>query len=214
MIKIGYAGILQHYPKRNNHWVNGIADLFWTYRPDSIDPSFRSPLPVFKAMEKLKKEKSIGSNDIQLHLWGSIDPYYQALIEEMNLGDSIFIQGFQSNTDTIKKLKEMDLLFLPLEKSNSSRHRNLFIPSKLFEYISINKPILGLCEDSEAKEILESSGLGKNIDPENENELVNYLHQLILNPNLLDQFKRNDDIITQFSAETATQKLANIFNQI
>lgn len=214
MIKIGYAGILQHYPKRNNHWVDGIADLFWTYRPDSIDPSFRSPLPLFKAMEKLKKEKSIGSNDIQFHLWGSIDPYYQALIEEMNLGDSISIKGFQSNTDTIKKLKEMDLLFLPLEKSSSSRHRNLFIPSKLFEYISINKPILGLCEDSEAKEILESSGLGKNIDSENENELVNYLHQLILNPNFLNQFKRNDDVIMQFSAETATQKLANIFDRI
>jgi glycosyltransferase involved in cell wall biosynthesis len=108
----------------------------------------------------------------------------------------------------------MDLLFLPLEKSNSLRHRNLFIPSKLFEYIAINKPILGLCEDSEAKEILEHSGLGKNIDPENENELVNYLHQLILNPNLLGQFKRNDEVIMQFSAETATQKLANVFNQI
>ncbi len=214
MIKIGYAGILQHYPKKNNHWTHRITDLFWTYRPESIDPSFRSPLPLFRAMEKLKKEKSIGSNDLQFYLWGGIDPYYQDLIVEMNLGDSIFIQGFQSNTDTIKNLKEMDLLFLPLEKSNSPRHRNLFVPSKLFEYISINKPILGLCEDSEAKEISECSGLGKIIDPENENELVNFLHQLILNPNLLDQFKRNDEIIMQFSAETATQKLANIFNQI
>lgn len=214
MIKIGYAGILQYYPKRSNHWTHGITDLFWTYRPKSIDPSFRSPLPLFKAMATLKKEKSIGANDIQFHLWGGIDPHYQTCIEEMNLDDSIFIQGFQSNTVTIDKLKEMDLLFLPLEKSNSPLHRNLFIPSKLFEYIAINKPILGLCEDSEAKEILENSGLGKIIDPENENELVNYLHQLILNPNLLGQFKRNDEVIMQFSAETATQKLANIFNQI
>jgi hypothetical protein len=43
--------------------------------------------------------------------------------------------------------------------------------------------------------------------------LINNLHQLILDPTLLKNYKRNDEILQQFSAKTATEKLADILNQ-
>lgn len=214
MIKIGYAGILQHHPKGKHTAWQWLMNWVWTYRPESIDASTRSPLPVFFALEKLKRESGLKADEIQFHLWGEIDSYYKKAVLDLDLEDYVFISGYKSKQETLKELRSMDLLFLPLEKSNSPLHRNLFIPSKLFEYIGLNRPILGLCEDSEAKEILEASGLGINIHPENENELMNFLQQLISNPDLLKGFVRNEQIVAQYSVQNATHKLVDIFNKI
>lgn len=214
MIKLGYAGILQHHPKKKHVGWQWLKNLLWTYRPESIDASTRSPMPVFLALEKLKRESRIKAGQIQFFLWGEIDSYYKKAVLDLDLQDFVFISGYKSKQETLNELRSMDLLFLPLEKSNSPVHRNLFIPSKLFEYIGLNRPILGLCEDSEAKEILEASGLGINIHPDNENELMNFLQQLISNPDLLKSFVRNEQIIEQYSVENATKKLVDIFNKI
>jgi len=214
MIKIGYAGILQHHPKKEKSRLEWFKNWFWTYRPESIDASTRSPMPVFFALEKIKRTSGFKSNTIQFHLWGEIDPFFQKAVLELGLGDMVFINGFKSKQDTLRDLKNMDVLFLPLEKSNSPLHRNLFIPSKLFEYIGLNKPILGLCEDSEAKEILEASGLGINIHPDNENELLNFLQQLISNPELLQNFVRDEKTMEQYSIQNATSQLVDILNKI
>ncbi len=214
MIKIGYAGILQHHPRRKHSGWQWLRNWVWTYRPESIDASTRSPMPVFLALEKLKRETGLKADQIQFHLWGEIDPYYKKAVLDLKLEDLVSITGYKSKEATLKKLKGMDLLFLPLEKSNSPFHRNLFIPSKLFEYIGLNRPILGLCEDSEAKEILEASGLGINIHPDNENELMNFLQQLISNPDLLKGFVRNQHTYEKYSVQNATSKLVNILNKI
>jgi hypothetical protein len=213
MIKIGYAGILQHFTKTEKNWKTNLKNLIWTFRPNSIDPSYRSPLALFRALVFLKENHGIHADHIQFHLWGNIDPFFKACAQNMGLNESVIISGYRSHQETITSLNQMDILFLPLEKSNSEHHRNLFVPSKLFEYISIGKPILAICEPSETQEILLSSGLGIHHTPENENELINNLHQLILDPTLLKNYKRNDEILQQFSAKTATEKLANILNQ-
>jgi glycosyltransferase involved in cell wall biosynthesis len=214
MIKIGYAGILQHHEEPKKGWQNRFKNWIWTYQPQAVNPSYRSPVFLFRALSALRDKKVIDSADIQLHLWGNIAPYFEACAQSMGLNDMVSISGYRSHQETIQALKEMDILFLPLEKSNSKQHRNLFVPSKLFEYIAIGKPILAICEPSEAQEILLESGLGIIISPDNENELINTIYQLIQDPSILKNYKRNDNILNQYSAETATQKLVDIFNRL
>jgi glycosyltransferase involved in cell wall biosynthesis len=213
MIKIGYAGILQHYEPQQKGWLQSAKDLIWTYRPKAVDPSYRSPLPLLHSLALLKEEQLIQNSDVQMHLWGKIDSFYEGFINTLNIDDLVRIGSYRTHQETIQTLMEMDLLFLPLEKSNSKLHRNLFVPSKLFEYIAVGKPILAICEPSEAQEILEESGLGIIIPPENEYELITTIHQLIQDPSLLKKYKRNDHILNHYSAETATRKLACIFNR-
>ncbi|MEN9334145.1 MAG: hypothetical protein RLY35_1325, partial [Bacteroidota bacterium] len=131
MIRIGYAGILEHHLKPKHHWLKAIFEYVWTYRPQAVDPSYRSPLPIFHALSELKENFDISPNKIQFQLWGDIDPYFQKCAKDLRLEEIVVIDGFITHHETISRLKQMDILFLPLEKSNSKQHRNLFVPSKL-----------------------------------------------------------------------------------
>jgi glycosyltransferase involved in cell wall biosynthesis len=214
---ISYAGSLKcHNPvlKNNSFKKNFLKKYFWTYSPDNISPETRSGYYLFKVIQEMKKANPKISVTLLVQFWGLIDDGNQAQVDEMDIGDVVKISGFRSKIETVKSLGESDVLFLPLE-SGKDRQRPLFIPGKLYEYLSLDKPILSLAGSSDCLDILEKSGLGLSLSPTNTKEIAEKINWLIENKlNLSEIFVGDKDYISRFDFNEITHKLAKTFDEV
>lgn len=115
--------------------------------------------------------------------------------------------------DSIKEIYTLsDILFLQLKNIEAFK---LTIPSKIFEYLGSGKPIIyGL--DGIAAEILRASGNGIRVKPENSNELVKSIDEIINNYDIYsDKAKEGRDfVIKNFLRDKIMDKYVKILEEI
>ena len=213
-ITIAYAGNLKGYqPPENKSFFSFIKEWIWTYSVKNIDSSTRTGYFLFKAIKILKEENEINNSDVHIHLWGNIEKNNQQIVDQLRINEFVTISGYKSKQETIELLKSADILFLPLEQRKKEQ-KPLFIPGKLFEYLSFGKPILALAEDSDCSEILIQSGLGIITSPNNPEKIALTLKSIINKDIDLDHYTPNISFIKNFSFQEKTKQLANIFNNV
>lgn len=212
---IAYSGSLDAYDgnKFKKHLSN-ILKWFWTYKNNTVDSSTRSAYYLIKAVRILKDNYNIQPNQIGFQFWGNIDTLNKTQSEKEGVADFFEFGGYLSKLESLNRLAEADMLFLPLEKSNTSEIGTLFIPGKLFEYLNTGKPILGLCETSDCKMILENSGLGICCAPDNSKEIAQTLYNIIINQINIKLIKANQTYIQSFSFIKKTEELAKVFDKL
>src|SRR5690554_586193 len=213
-IIIAYAGSLKGGTTTLSHTLFSIVlDYFWTYNPKNIEPSTRTGSYLLKAISILRDKHDVPKEKLQVWFWGDIDNQNQIEIDELNLSDYTRITGFKSKVETKRLLAEANLLFLPLEKGIGDQPP-LFLPGKLFEYLSLNKPILALSENGECNEILEKSGLGIIAPPDDPEAIAGILYDYIEHRNKFKKLQGNKSFIEQYSFEKKTQELASVFDKL
>jgi len=213
---IVYAGSLKGYSPVANKlgFFDRLKKKFSPYTPDNINETTRSGYFIFRAISYLKSNFGIGSEELQVKMWGNIEALNKLQIKEFGIDDIVRIEGFKTKEETVSLLKEADVMFLPLE-SAKEKQSPLFIPGKLFEYLSIGKPILALSEDSDCKQILLESGLGIIANPNYPDEIASIIMELIKNKKELNQIYIPDtDYINKFTFRNKTKELAAIFDEI
>jgi glycosyltransferase involved in cell wall biosynthesis len=212
---IAYSGSLDAFEnKPKNTLFKKLIQWFWTYKHDTVDASTRSAYYLIKALAILKSKYQIGPDKIKFHFWGNINPINKKQAQINGVSEYFEFSGYLPKEESLSKLNRSNLLFLPLEKSNSSESGTLFIPGKLYEYLNSGKPILGLCEDSDCKSILEKSGLGICVEPDNPDRIAALLNQLVTQPNVLESLQANKDFIAQFDFRNKTSELARVFESL
>ena len=213
-LKIAYSGSLDaKRPIKSKGLFKQFKNLFWTYKHDVVDPSTRSAYYLIKAIGILKRDFIIRPDEIQIELWGNIHPLNKQHIVEEGVSEFFSIDSYLPKDESLKRLSQADMLFLPLEKSNIKGQGTLFIPGKLFEYLNTRKPILALCEPSDCRDIIETSGLGICIEPDNSKLIANVLFPLIKNKMLLSGLIPNEEFIDTFSFKNKTLELLSVFKK-
>jgi glycosyltransferase involved in cell wall biosynthesis len=211
-ITIAYAGTLrfENEIKKTASFGNRLKSWFWTYQRNSFYAQTRSALPLFTTISKLGEEKQA----LTCHLWGDIDLKNQMLSQRLGVESSVIIEGYLPKDETVRKLKEADILYLPLEL-NPPQHQTLYLPGKLFEYLWLGKPILAFAEDSDCKDILIESGLGMVFSPFETDEAADFLRKILLGDiDISRRFKANSSFINSFSFDRKAKELAALFDQL
>lgn len=151
----------------------------------SLAPT-RNLTTVFKALALTLKNNPEWRDLIRLHIYGSeLDPLSAAAMMTSRL-DDIIIQhgrleydsrsGKSGRQQIMEAMRRSDILLL-LHGSNSSTLE--YIPSKLYEYLLVKRPILGLTDpDSELGKILRDSG-HLTIDADNHHSVEAALIRII-----------------------------------
>jgi len=215
MIHICYSGSLDGFdPNLKSCKKSFFKRWFWTFNNNNVDSSTRSGYYFIKAIAVLKRKNLISPEMIQVKWWGKIDKLNQEQINLEGINDFFTIDGYLPKQKSLEKLASADVLFLPLEKTNSSEHRTLFIPGKVFEYLETRKPILALCEDSDCKEILIESGLGICVEPDNIENICSAILKILNDINFLSEIKPNFELIEKYSFKVKTNELVKIFNEL
>lgn len=133
------------------------------------------------------------------------------LIRKNRVNEKIKMLPLMNRLDTVKYLKAADYLLVNL--INNKEHTEA-VPSKIFEYMVIGKPIIaGLL--GAAKEILKKSGCDVEfIKPSSSRELIEYLRK---NRKYSGDLKSNyelKEIYKKFSRINQTEKLIKIVEKI
>ena len=109
-------------------------------------------------------------------------------------------------------MQSADALYLSLQKSKVLEHT---IPSKLFDYLAMSRPIVAALT-GEGNEVLKETGANLCLDPGDEEGLQTALVELVQNYDTLsaNAHKNRELVLARFTRERAVQTLMSVFEKV
>jgi len=195
--------------KRNNFNYDLPLTIFYA---GSFYKGLRDPMPLFKAMENLIKNKKIKKNDFKINIAGNIDNDLLNKIYSLNISDRINFLGLLSKDEIKQKYKKSHLLLLII--ANKASHYT-GVPIKFYEYFSSRRPILNIApKEAEVCNIISKYNIGFNINSNDINIIENRIIEIfnIYKQKQLENFIYFNEI-KEFQVENQTKQLENIINE-
>jgi len=111
-----------------------------------------------------------------------------------------------------KEMQSADALYLSLQKSKVLEHT---IPSKLFDYLAMSRPIVAALA-GEGNEVLRETGANLCLDPGDEEGLQSALVELVQNYESLsaNAHKNRELVLARFTRERAVETLISVFEKV
>ena len=120
----------------------------------------RDSLPLWHALMELKSNGAIDPSCFELSFWCNNVKEESIMIKKLGLDNIVFFNEFVSKTEGLKIIIEkFDYLLLYGSPGQRSE-----VTSKLFDYLRLGKPILGICKGNEAEGIIRQTGSGEVCD--------------------------------------------------
>lgn len=173
----------------------------------------RLPINLFKSIRKMDKEKIINPDNFILSLIGKVTPCVIKMVEELKIQNYVEFISYLPHNKAVEKGMGASILLLLITQSE----RNIrILPGKTFEYLRMGKPVLGLGpENGEVARIINETKTGKIIEYNDVQAIYKYLKMFFNNWNeSKNKFKIPKQVISKYSRENLTRKIANVFNEI
>ena len=166
----------------------------------------RNPINLWKALGALGDENKEFKAGLKIHLAGTISQdVIDSIKQVQGLSEHLVIESYKAHNKVIEDYGRSDVLLLLINQSDNYK---VNIPGKLFEYIASGVPVLSIGkEDADANVILKEGGFGLISEGEDIDHMKSTLRHLW-------SFQRNNDNIHQYSRQSLTQELAELFNQM
>jgi glycosyltransferase involved in cell wall biosynthesis len=130
-----------------------------------IYPEERNPVPFFRALVRLKKEKQVSDRTLRVDLRASgFESQYSEILRELEIDDLVHLLPPLPYKQSLQDALNADGLLLL--QAASCNHQ---IPAKAYEYVRLRKPILALTpEEGDTAELLREVGGSTRVDLLNE----------------------------------------------
>ena len=168
------------------------------------------PEPFLQAVARLVGERPDVRERLRVRLVGAGAPRVARRAQALAIADVVVVQEPVSHAEALRLQRAAHalLLFLTVPSDHST-----FVPSKLFEYVAANRPILAVTRGGALDRLLRGHGLTPWIFiPE---DTIGIAHGIL---NLFERYERGtlprlaDAVVRSFSGEQAAQKLAAVLD--
>ena len=122
-----------------------------------------SPLYFFAALQAFFGRRPDAKANTRVRFMGVLGQGYDPAIRERGLEGVIERVGYIDYDEHLRVLKNSDALLLVLSSGEKSRG---WIPSKFFQYLGTGNPILAMAPPGEVREILQETGAGVCVEPD------------------------------------------------
>ncbi len=131
----------------------------------------RDATPILRGMESLYKKGLMKKGDMELNLLGVMEggSSFPDRLASSPVADMVRISPPVPRQEALRQLVNSDLLLL------IQAGTTLQIPRKLFEYLSIGRPIFALVTPGATENLIRSESLGRIADPDDEEEIERIL---------------------------------------
>jgi len=176
-----------------------------TFSPDC------DPEPFFAALGRLIDRGMIPKEKVKfVHVGLSVGIDLERLIEKYKLSEVVQQKGYLTHREALKLMRKVSLLLL------ITSEQPLVFPGKIFEYLRLKKPILGILpQKSEINRFLTEMKLGKMVSPQNKDQIQQVLLFYISN---FEKGKLTSDVdegkLQQFERKSLTFRLASLFDEV
>jgi glycosyltransferase involved in cell wall biosynthesis len=127
------------------------------------------------------------------------------LIQELKLESSIEHIEYVEHSHVFKYLNSSDLLLLAIPEAKNNEG---ILTGKLFEYLATNKPIVCIGPpQGDAAEILRACSIGKTFDRGQEQEMLNYLQELLEAHQQSTDYFSKTDVSKNYTRKNLTKEL-------
>ncbi len=135
--------------EKNNQQIKSNGKMVITH--SGIFSADLTPIPFLNAVKLLFKENPKIAEKIEFRFLGLLQKQYQRKIAKLKYADAFNLLGYVEHSEVIKHLLSSDLLWLMFPKP-------IVTPSRFYEYLGANKPILVSSYPNEITKIAESTG--------------------------------------------------------
>ena len=120
------------------------------------------PRAFFDAVKGLAAEGAVSERDFRVVIAGALHPAAQRAIDGLGLGGIVERRGTVSHAEALSIMLRSDLLLL----YDPAPEGQYYIRGKLYEYLAAGAWILGLVPEGASRRLLEGSGHGVAVSPE------------------------------------------------
>jgi glycosyltransferase involved in cell wall biosynthesis len=135
----------------------------------------RDPMSFFDALERIKRDCPEVAAMIHFYQIGGADLTYDVreICAAKRISENVTILDYMKHEDCLGYLAASDVLLIIQPDTKTQ------IPSKLYEYIYLGKPVLAIAEkDGDLASLISEHNFGRVFDPGECNLLADYLYQL------------------------------------
>ena len=87
------------------------------------------------------------------------------------------------------------------------------IPGKLFEYVSVRRPIFALCDPGATQQIIDKAALGKTVPAESVDACEAMLREWLARP-VPETVEADDAYLAQFDRKAITERFARVLDEV
>ena len=179
-ITVGYIGSFYYDPGiealRTSAWIRrpGIKKL--NYFPLEEQWLYRTPYFFLKAMQLLFQREPAYRTKIFFKHIGHEPVWLKEMVVSLGLEANYESLGFLAKAEILKAQSQFDWLLATSEKVKNEDHYCL--PSKIFDYIKMNKPVLGFVTEGVQKEFIQGANVGVCVNPDDTAAAADHLEAL------------------------------------
>ncbi|MDY0094665.1 MAG: glycosyltransferase [Candidatus Vecturithrix sp.] len=170
----------------------------------------RNVTPFIITLRTLCADYPILHDKIRLHLVGQIANKERAMMQDLLEGEIIRYYGLVDRNTALSFQTHADLLLLLTGTVN----RTSMVTAKLFEYLYAGRPILGLTSQTYAETIIQTTGSGWTVHPEDIRRMSDLLYNIVTEPEFYLSLRRSETAIATFSWVVQMERLGNILTSL
>ena len=214
VFKLGFAGRLYNtFTVGHRNWFKRIQDKL-SYRNCETDFTTHSLRYLAPALARLFEKRPELRKSFQFDLAGNIPRSNIELVKKLGLSDIVKFHGLIPHADAIELVSRSDAVWLPMMTEMDGR-RSFNASGKVFEYLALSKPILGLVPEGDAADIVRESKCGWVEKPDDIQGIMNLLESLIESKsNGSFSVQANRNFIDQFQRRKQASQLSKLLKQV
>ena len=173
----------------------------------------RGIYPLIRMVDYIKSNHPEYLNEFEVSVAGNIDEYNAELLKKTD-SEIITYLGHLNYSDTSALVSTSDIL-VSIDKPKENEFDNLFLPSKLMDYMAADRIILGITHNGSPTYRIVEDRFGKCFNHNDIPQISNFIIDIInrYRKNLMINFKRGKEI-EFFSGEYQSNKLKRTFEQL
>jgi glycosyltransferase involved in cell wall biosynthesis len=152
----------------------------------------------------------VAESDLLVHFLGSIDSKFDmhGWVREYKVDPIVRIEPPVAHNQYLKALFSADVLVLIQPDTD------LQVPSKLFEYMAVGKPVLALAHSGATREAVEEYGHGIVVEPYDVKAIKNAVAQLLTERRPVSADASQMARTARFCAAATAQQLDSVLQRI
>ena len=170
-----------------------------SYAARSITPFSNALRRVLAAHPELKRT-------VRVHFVGALERQENAQLHDLIRDGIVLTHGLLERAQALAFQQQAQLLLLITDTRRQSA-----ATTKLFEYLGAGKPILALTAGTYAAEIIQATGAGWAVAPDDEQGIEQTLTAILCEPGFSQALRRDAQAIAQFSRRQQMETLSRLF---